>query len=64
MFGKGNLKEVQYFGKRILRKLSKIAEKVWKLRQEGLEGTFEDKLRGKSAKIEKNLGNRTCRDAC
>ena len=37
MFGKGNLKEALYFGKRILRKLSKIAEKVWKLRSEGLE---------------------------
>ena len=36
-FGKGNLKEVWYFGKRILRKLSKIAEKVRKLCQEGLE---------------------------
>ena len=43
-FGKGNLKEVWYFGKRILRKLSEIMEKVWKLRQEGLEGMFEDKL--------------------
>ena len=31
-FGKGNLKEVQYFGKQILRKLSKITEKVRKLR--------------------------------
>ena len=32
MFGKGNLKEVWFFGERILRKLSKIVEKVQKLR--------------------------------
>ena len=31
-FSKGNFKEVWYFGKRILRKLSKIAEKLQKLR--------------------------------
>ena len=62
-FGKGNLR-TSCFGKRILRKLSKIVGMYGIYIKKDWSECFKTKLWGKTAKIEKNLRNRTWCDAC
>ena len=57
MFGKGNLR-TSCFGKRILRKLSKIVGMYGIYIKKDWSERLKTKLREKTAKIEKNLRNR------